>query len=192
MISVEFFRSCCRLCCFYYVLSLKIIFYIYFQFIYRTAKFKNNTVYYYINIVSCQNYDDATNYQRVKLLNYKILSYNRGAKTWVTVFTCYSGIYTTQHGNGITILYLFNRYIPLATVINFISPFSQFDAYIHKLLDIDIWFLATTQKLRKSPAFQFLVLAVNHFVLMAILNIIIYLSNIYSGNTILSHNFLLY
>ena len=83
---------------------------------------------------------------------------------------CYSGIYTTQHYNDITILYLFNRYIPLATVINFISPFSQFDAYIHKLLDIDIWFLATKRKLRKSPAFQFLVLAVNHFVLMAILN----------------------
>ena len=62
------------------------------------------------------------------------------------------------------------RNIPLATVINFISPFSQFDAYIHKLLDIDIWFLATKRKLRKSPAFQFLVLAVNHFVLMAILN----------------------
>ena len=58
----------------------------------------------------------------------------------------------------------------MATVINFISPFSQFDAYIHKLLDIDIWFLATKRKLRKSPAFQFLVLAVNHFVLMAILN----------------------
>ena len=35
---------------------------------------------------------------------------------------------------------------------------------------ICIWILATTQKLRKSPAFQFLVLAVNHFVLMAILN----------------------
>ena len=102
----------------------------------------------------------------------------RGAKTWSTVFTCYSGIYTTQHYNGITILYLFTRYIPLATVINFISPFSQFDAYIHKLLDIDIWFLATTRKLRKSPAFQFLVLAVNHFVLMAILNTILYLSNI--------------
>ncbi len=58
----------------------------------------------------------------------------------------------------------------MATVINFISPFSQLDAYIHKLLDIDIWFLATTRKLRKSPAFQFLVLAVNHFVLIAILN----------------------
>ena len=53
----------------------------------------------------------------------------RGSKRWVTVFTCYSGIYTTQHCNGITILYLFTRYIPLATVINFISPFSQFDAY---------------------------------------------------------------
>ena len=112
---------------------------------------------WYIYIINCASLD-----------NY-FITY-RGAKTWSIVFTCYSGIYTTQHYNGITILYLFTRYIPLATVINFISPFSQFDAYIHKLLDIDIWFLATKRKLRKSPAFQFLVLAVNHFVLMAILN----------------------
>ncbi len=60
--------------------------------------------------------------------------------------------------------------MPLATVINFISPFSQLDAFKHKLLDIHICILATTQKLRKSPAFQFWVLAVNHFVLMAVLN----------------------
>ena len=38
------------------------------------------------------------------------------------------------------------------------------------IVNIYIWLLATTRKLRKSPAFQFLVLAVNHFVLMAILN----------------------
>ena len=38
------------------------------------------------------------------------------------------------------------------------------------IVNIYICLLATTRKLRKSPAFQFLVLAVNHFVLMAILN----------------------
>ena len=31
-------------------------------------------------------------------------------------------------------LYLFTRYIPLATVINFISPFSQLDAFKHKYI----------------------------------------------------------
>ena len=30
----------------------------------------------------------------------------------------------------VMVLYLFTMYTPLATVINFLSPFSQFDAFI--------------------------------------------------------------
>ena len=46
--------------------------------------------------------------------------------------------------------------------------------------------MATTRKLRKSPVFQFLFLAVNHFVLMAILNIIIYSIKHLQGMSILN------
>ena len=54
------------------------------------------------------------------------------------------------------------------------------------IVNIYIWLLATTRKLRKSPVFQFLFLAVNHFVLMAILNIIIYSIKHLQGMSILN------
>ena len=69
-----------------------------------------------------------------------------------------------------TILYLFTK--PYHWLLSLILSV-HFRNWMHlniNIVDIYIWLLATTQKLRKSPVFQFLVLAVNHFVLTAILN----------------------